>query len=253
MKIKFFGLSCFLLENKFKNRILLDPYSDGPKYSLGLKLPKTIKSELTLFSHLDIDHYSFRPEIGKLPKKKTKLCKQYEYNFPNLNLKGIVLPSWNNYPFIAWQFTLDNIRLWHLSDFQGVIPMYALKEAGRVDVLFISPNKVEGIESTLKTIELIKPKIVIWSHNIPPKPKTLKDEAKLKEYYTKFFKKAYKTNPMSIGSIKTFTEFWGNILEMNKKFDNVIKIDTPSITFSKYLLRSTQKPKILFFRSIAAE
>jgi L-ascorbate metabolism protein UlaG (beta-lactamase superfamily) len=69
MKISFLGLSCFLLENKSNSRILIDPFSDDSAHSLGVKFPKKlngklIKSELTLFSHLDTDHYSFRPEIG---------------------------------------------------------------------------------------------------------------------------------------------------------------------------------------------
>jgi len=45
MKITFLGLSCFLLENKFKSRILLEPYSDGSKYSLGLKFPSKINGQ----------------------------------------------------------------------------------------------------------------------------------------------------------------------------------------------------------------
>lgn len=249
-----------MLENQFKSRLLLDPYSDESSYSLGLKFPTEIKgkplnSELTLFSHLDSDHYSFRPEIGKIPKNKGKnIYKQYEYSFPDLNLKGIILPSWNNYPFIAWQFTLDNIRFWHLSDYQGVIPADKLKEAGKVDVIFISPNKVGGVEPTLKTIELIKPKLVIWSHYIPPQPKNLKEEGKIKEYYTKFFKKVYKTNAMAIGSVGTFTSFWQNILKMNEKFNKeVIKVNTPTFSLSKNLLNTTKKPKILLFETSVAK
>jgi hypothetical protein len=166
-----------------------------------------------------------------------------------LNLRGIILPTWDNYPLITWQFTLDDIRFWHLSDYQGVISQKQLKEAGKVDVLFISPNKVKKIKPTLETIARIKPKIVIWSHHIPTHPKSLTEETKIKDFYTRFFQQDNKTNPGSIGSGNTFTAFWQNILEMNDGFDNVIEVDVPIFNLTKKRLQGTLKPKIIFFRN----
>lgn len=253
MKITFLGLSSFLIENKYGHRILIDPYNDSPRYSFGINFPKTIEgerltAELILLSHMDADHASFRPEVDIEPPDKSEYQKmEYKIKFPNLDLRGTMVREWNGFPNIAWSYNIDNFRLWHLADNAHVLSKSQIEEAGKIDILFISPSKMPNdLKTTLSNIKRINPKYVVWAHHIPVRPSTETAEDKVRAYFTKIVL-AQKENPRADQkAVAAFTNFWQNILSMNKIFKKVILIDKHSYMLSAK--NNSVQPTILFFR-----
>ena len=256
MKITFLGLSSFLIENKFGHKILIDPFDDSPKWSFGLDFPKTINgdrlnAELVLLSHMDADHASFRPEISiEPPDKKDHKKSEYKIRFPKLNLHGVLVSEWNGFPNIAWSYNVDGFNMWHLADNVPLLTKSQIKEAGEIDVLFISPTKMlHNIDTTIKNIERVNPKFVIWAHHIPVEPCNETDENNIKEYFKNKILAQKENDNANMHTVEVFTALLLNIFEMNRKFKKVIYIDEPTYTIKNKKIG--KEPTILFFRTSA--
>lgn len=255
MKITFLGLSSFLIENKYGHKILIDPFNDSPEWSFGLNFPKTIEgkcltAELVLLSHMDADHASFRPEVSIEPHgKKDHKASEYKIRFPILNLHGVLLSEWNGYPNIGWSYNIDGFNLWHLADNVPLLTKSQIKEAGKIDILFISPTKIAGnIQTTLKNIKNIDPKYVVWAHHIPVQPQNETNLNKIRDYYKKTILPQKANKGADMHAVEVFTAYMTNIFEMNKKFERVILIDKPSYAVNN---KKSPKPTVLFFRRSA--
>ena len=258
MKITFLGLSSFLIENEFGHRILIDPYDDSPKWNLGINFPGTIggrrlTAELVLSSHMDADHASFRPEISIEPLGKNDHKKsEHDARFPDLELRGVLVGEWNGFPNIAWSYNIDGFKLWHLADNASVLSKSQIKEAGKTDILFISPSKVpKDTKITLTNIKKINPKYVVWAHHIPVRPHNETDEDKIRKYFGKIILAQKENKNANKHAVEVFTGFLTNIFEMNKKFKNVILID--DFVFEIPNKKDNHEPTVLFFRKSASK
>jgi L-ascorbate metabolism protein UlaG (beta-lactamase superfamily) len=159
MKVTFLGLSCFLIESKNSSRLLIDPYNDSPQFSLGIKLPDNLQSDLFLVSHPDEDHSCLKSSWTR---------KDFDATFPHFRLTGTLVREFGRDLNIAYAFTIDGVRFLHLADNAWDLTQEQIDEIGPVDILFISPPKVSGSLSYITNIKKLNPRLVILSHHIPP-------------------------------------------------------------------------------------
>ncbi|KKR55046.1 MAG: Zn-dependent hydrolases of the metallo-beta-lactamase superfamily [Parcubacteria group bacterium GW2011_GWA2_40_23] len=176
MKLTFVGLSCFLIEDKKGGRLLIDPFNDTPRWTLGLTLPKKLNADIFLASHADADH-SYLDE--RFVEHKQRNDEKHTTNisiFPDLNLRGTLVKEWNGDLCIAYHFTVDGLRCLHLADNSHPLTKKQIKEFGQIDILFLpmTKSRSENIDVELKIIGQLKPKIVIPSHTIPLPLKTVR-------------------------------------------------------------------------------
>lgn len=253
MKIKFLGLSSFLIENKLGHKILVDPYNDSPKWNFGFNFPKNIHAEIVLMSHMDADHASYRPETSIEPPNKTNYKKlEYNVRFPNIDLRGTLIKEYNGYPNIAWHYNIDGFRLLHLADNDHLLTKKQLNEFGKVDIIFISsPKFKESLKTTLDNIKLLNPNFMVWSHHIPVKPSKETKEEKIKKYFEKLILPNKQNRNATMQTVEVFTNILLSILEMNKNFKNIINIDRSTIEIKRTMFK--KEPTVLFFRKSAAK
>lgn len=210
MKIHYIGLSAFLIENRAGFRILVDPFTDEPVWTLGPKFPKTFEGKpfganIVLMTEPDLDHSATSGSwMASAPQTKPN-----SNPFPDLNVKGTIIYEWNGDVNIAWNYTVDGVRLAHFGDNAHVLTTEQIQEIGAVDIIFMSPQKVfseENLNVTRKNIELLKPKVVFWSHHIAPKgiPES-SDPSILRPFFVEYFKKNASTNSNYKGE-KSFME-----------------------------------------------
>ncbi|MEI7689278.1 MAG: MBL fold metallo-hydrolase [Candidatus Nomurabacteria bacterium] len=259
MKINFIGLSSFIIENEEGYSVLVDPFNDSPEWILGPNFPKEFNGKefganLVLMSHPDADH-AHAPGTWLQNAKETK---PNSNPFPNLNLRGTVVPEYNGDLNIAWHYTIDGIRLVHFADHSHILTQEQLEEIGNPDIVFISPPKTDAIQAkevTKKNIELLNPKIIFWAHHVVPKnlPKE-DDEVALRKYFIEYFKNNAYTSKYYKGE-KSFMELC-NILEhaisLNKEYSGITLYE-PSVTINKQELdRLKNKPISYLFKSMLA-
>jgi L-ascorbate metabolism protein UlaG (beta-lactamase superfamily) len=168
MKITSIGLSCYLIENKNKARLLIDPFSDLPEHSFGLTLPKNLSADIFLASHADEDHSNLNGKFARHLKNSNKKDTTKVTPFPHLDLKGTIVKEYNGDLCIAYHFTLDNKRFLHLSDNSHPLTKNQLKEIGKIDILFLPmpKSKSDNIKMEKEIIKKLNPKIVIPTHLI---------------------------------------------------------------------------------------
>ncbi|HRH32672.1 MAG TPA: MBL fold metallo-hydrolase [bacterium] len=260
MKIHFIGLSCFLIENDSGFRILIDPFNDQPEWSLGLTFPTTFKgssfgTNIVLMSEPDADHsYSKGDWLQYGPETKPN-CNP----FPNFDLKGTIVYEYHGDLNIAYHYTIDGLRLAHFADNAHLLTEQQCAEIGSPDIVFMSPPKVpgaDGLEIVRKNIEMLKPKIIMWTHHIVPPdlPKTT-DSQSLRNYFIKYFKENASTNQFYEGedSFIQLCYILENAFILNTEYSGIIVSET-SITIDKNVI-STSKEKIqsYLFTSMLAE
>lgn len=264
MKIHFFGLSCFLIENKKGYRVLVDPFNDAPEWSLGIKFPKTFQNKpmganIVLSTEPDADHtHSPGDFLEKAPKK----TKPNSNPFPGLDLRGAVIYEFNGDVNIAYSYTIDGIRLAHFGDNAHILTKEQLKEIGKPDVIFMSAPKAqseenpESLEITRKNIKSLKPKVVIWAHHLAPigMPK-LENTIQLRKFFRRFLAVNAKANKNYTGS-ESFLELC-NILENSYILNNEYKGKITGKNFvsitPSLLKKHNKKPLSLLFKSMVAK
>lgn len=160
MKITFFGLSCFLIESKCGDKILLDPFNDSLEYGLGPILPKSLQVDFIYSSHSDPDHYN--PRIKTIRKTDLYLKK----SIPSTEFSG------NKFSINILE--VDELRLCHMADQSTLLSDEQLSELGKVDLVFYPAPKVDGqinekcMEIARKNLKKIDARIIIWSHLVLP-------------------------------------------------------------------------------------
>lgn len=260
MKIHFIGLSSFLIENAKGYRVLVDPFNDAPEWTLGPKFPKQFNGKpfgtnLMLISEPDSDH-SYAPGgwLQNAPETKPN-----SDPFPSLQLTGTVIYEWNGDVNIAWNYTIDGIRIAHFADNAHELTPEQIKEIGHLDVIFISPPKPDSsdeaaMQMTRKNIASLNPKVIIWAHHIAPKdlPKT-EDSKTLRNFFVQYFKKSASTNQFYKGE-ESFVNI-GYILEnayiLNKEYSGVV-LDETSFEIKAEDIKKTKQFSVLF-RAMLAE
>lgn len=258
MKIYFIGLSCFLIENENGFIVLFDPFNNDPKWSLGLTFPSHFNSKpfganIVLSSEPDADH-AYSPGDFLLHAPKTL---PNSNPFPGFNIKGTVIYEFNGDVNIAWNCTIDGVRFLHLADNAHILTNDQIKEIGEVDIIFISPPKVNTFSAndTVKyNINLLKPKVVIWSHHIIPDNLDLNcSNDHLRIYFRNFFKQNAYTNFGYRGGddFIQLCYILENAKELNEYY-NGIYLKEVCISINKDDIDIIKKPKaILFTRMLA--
>ncbi len=260
MKVYYIGLSSFLIENEKGLRILIDPFNNAPEWTLGPKFPKTFRSEpfganIVLMSEPDADH-SYAPG-GWLQHAPPTLPNSDP--FPELNLRGTVIYEYNGDVNIAWQYTVDGVRLAHFGDNAHLLTDAQIAEIGSPDIIFMSPQKVGGQEAndvTRKNIALLKPKIVIWAHHIVPKDLPHEDDSKiLRNFFVEYFKNNARTNKgyENESSFMELVTVLENAIMLNKEYGGII-LDEPILEISDKIMEQAKvKLFSVLFRSMLAE
>ena len=260
MKINFIGLSSFMIENEGGFRICVDPFNDSPEWTLGPTFPKQFNGQpfganIVLMSEPDADHANAPGDwLYHAPRTKPN-----SNPFPGLNLRGTVIYEWSGDVNVAYNYTVDGIRLLHLADNAHILTKGQLKEIGKIDVLFISPSKVKldgkDDETVIKNISLLKSKVVIWSHHIVPQD--LPSTESFSEL-TKYFAGYFKANASSNRNYKNEDSFielcyvLENAMTLNRKYNGII-IDEPTLNIGRnFLADIKKKPKTILFKKMLA-
>lgn len=261
MKIHFIGLSCFLIENEMGFRILIDPFNNSPEWSLGPKFPeefngKSFGTNVVLMSEPDADHsYSRGDWLQYAPRTKP-----HSDPFPDFDLKGTFVYEYNGDLNIAYQYTIDGLRLAHFADNAHLLSDKQLKEIGSLDIIFISPPKVTADNKALnvvrQNINLLKPKIIIWSHHIVPERLPFEtDSETLRLFFKKYFKEKASTNQFYKGE-ESFIQLCyvlENALLLNKEYNGLLISET-SIEVNKQSIASLKEnPQSFLFTSMLAQ
>ncbi|KXB06239.1 hypothetical protein AKJ52_02415 [candidate division MSBL1 archaeon SCGC-AAA382C18] len=159
MSIKWFGLSCFEIEDS--TTIVTDPY-DGNLFGLD---QLDVKGDIVSISHSHLDHNS-----GKYlaRKKETEIIdKPGERVAKGIKVEGI--PNETNYKRgnnIYYIFELDRIRICHLGDLGYRLSERKIDEIKPVDVLLIPVGGTEGHEGreAIDLLDKIDASIIIPMH-----------------------------------------------------------------------------------------
>lgn len=260
MKIHFIGLSCFLIENTAGFRVLVDPFEDKPEVALGPIFPtefnwKPFGTNLLLISETDEDHaraphgwQQNAPEI--LPNSNP---------FPDLNLKGTLVHEWNGEACIAWHYTIDGIRLAHFSDHAHMLSEVQIREIGNPDIIFYPLPKVgwddqKAFDIIREDIRRLNPKIVIWSHHIPPKNMpSIHNEDALRAFFIDYFRDNASTSKYYKGE-ESFMELHNMIFSganITKELGGILN-DTTMLEVNQEELNNYQQPTPIFFTSMLA-
>lgn len=261
MKINFIGLSCFLIENEKGYRILVDPFSNDPKWSLGPVFPerfegKPFGANIVLMTEPDADHaYAPGDFLFNAPDTKPN-----SDPFSNLDLKGTVIYEWNGDVNIAWHYNVDGIRLAHFSDNAHLLTDSQLKEIGNPDIIFISPPKAdskntESLDVVRKNIEALKPKIIFWAHHIAPKdlPEETDSEI-LRNYFIEYFKNNASSSKLYDGE-KSFIELCyilENAFILNNEYQGTVLKESNIEVTPELLEKGKDKPIGILFKSMMA-
>jgi L-ascorbate metabolism protein UlaG (beta-lactamase superfamily) len=162
MEITWFGHSCFLLKSKTGKKVLTDPYDK----SVGYPLPNESVDIVTV-SHHHFDH-NFTESLPGIP---TIVDKIGNYNFPDINIKGI--GSFHDKDFgakrgdnIIFLINIDGFNICHLGDLGHIPTSEMLTEIGPVDVLMIPVGgnyTIDGEEAATIT-KIVDSYIVLPMH-----------------------------------------------------------------------------------------
>ncbi len=261
MKITFIGLSSFLIENEKGFRVLIDPFNPAPEWTLGASFPSTFRGKpfganIVLMSEPDADHaYAPGDWLQHAPRTKPN-----DNPFPNFNLRGTVVYEHNGDLNIAWHYTVDGIRLAHFADNSHVLTADQLSEIGQPDIVFMAPPKADGaklpgsLNVIRKNIEIVKPKIVIWTHHLAPKGLP-EPGANLRDFFSAYFKQHASTN----AGYKDETSFMElcycleNAMELEKDFRHEHAEEASIVIDQTSLERAEERPIAILFRAMTAD
>jgi L-ascorbate metabolism protein UlaG (beta-lactamase superfamily) len=162
MKIRYLGQSCFYIQTAQGVKIVTDPYHSD----IGYKMPK-ITADIVTTSHDHFDHNN----LGKIQGEFAHLNMPGDDEISDINIRGIASfhddeQGRKRGKNVIFRFEADGIRLCHLGDLGHVPDENQLALIGEVDILFIPVGEVFtfDVEDALKTVNLIKPAVVIPMH-----------------------------------------------------------------------------------------
>ncbi|OGZ91557.1 MAG: hypothetical protein A2599_01760 [Candidatus Staskawiczbacteria bacterium RIFOXYD1_FULL_39_28] len=257
MKIYYIGLSCFLIENEKGFRVLVDPFNDAPEWILGPSFPKEFfkkpfGANIVLMSEPDADHaYAPGDWLQNAPATEPN-----SNPFPNLDLRGTVVYEHNGDVNVAWHYTVDGLRLAHFGDNTHILTDEQLNEIGTPDIIFISPPKTENkqaLDVMRKNIELLKPKIIFWTHHIAPKNLPKDDNPEdLRKFFVNYFKNNASTNKGYKGE-ESFLELCfilENAIILNKEYSGITMEESFIEINDRFLAKVKNKPMSILFRSM---
>ena len=261
MTIHYIGLSCFLIENEKKFRILVDPFNNAPEWSLGPKFPKEFEEKpfganIVLSSEPDADHaYAPGGWLQHAPPTAP-----HSDPFPGLDLRGTVIHEYNGDVNIAWHYTVEGVRLAHFADHAHILTPQQCEEIGHPDIIFLPMPKADSrslgiLDKVKKNIELLKPKLVVCAHHIAPADLPHADDPEtLRNYFKMYFKQHASTNASYQGE-KSFIELCyvlENAYLLTKEFPHLLP-DNPTLKITPGLLtRDKDSPIVILFRSMLA-
>jgi L-ascorbate metabolism protein UlaG (beta-lactamase superfamily) len=162
MNIRFLGQSCFYMQTKSGVSLVTDPFHSD----IGFKMPK-VSADIVTTSH---DHYDHN-NIGKIQGEYTHFDSPGDYEKSGVRLHGIA--SFHDADGgrkrgrnVIFKIEADGLKLCHLGDLGHVPDDHQLEQIGAVDILFIPVGEVFtfNVENAVKTMNLIKPAIVIPMH-----------------------------------------------------------------------------------------
>jgi L-ascorbate metabolism protein UlaG (beta-lactamase superfamily) len=162
MIIRWHGHACFEISND--HVIVTDPH-DGK--SIGIKAPQ-VRADLVLVSHKHFDHNSAKT----VSKNSTQVIDTLgNHQFSDINIIGVQAyhddaRGERRGEICLFKITIDAMHLCHLGDLGHIITQKQIDELGEIDILFVPIGNVFtiGAQDAWKTINLIKPKVVIPMH-----------------------------------------------------------------------------------------
>jgi len=165
MKIKWIGLSCFLIVSDSGTRIIMDPFTPnfyGRDYG---RIDETADIVTVSHSHADHDCVSIikgEPEV---------FAKTGSFNCNDIAITGIksyhdAVQGWERGDNTIFCLDVDGMRVCHLGDLGHLLSDEQLAGMGHIDVLMVPA----GGKATLDpadakiTIDIVKPAIAIPMH-----------------------------------------------------------------------------------------
>lgn len=263
MIIHFIGLSCFLIENEAGFRIVVDPFSDAPEWSVGLRFPKEFQGKpfganIVLSSEPDADH-SFAPGDWLYLGPKTSVGSD---PFPDLGLKGTVVYEYGGDVNIAYHYTVDGLRLLHLGDNAHELTLQQLREIGQVDIVFMPGPKVlpetnDGFASRNiieRNIAHLSPKVIVWAHHLVPVGTPINGSAEeLRAFFRSFFRSHARTSKLykNEDSFIELCYVFENALMLNGKYRRE-RPETSSVILTASEVQSLKQPRSILFTHMLA-
>lgn len=172
MKIKWFGVACFLITGDSGLRIIMDPYEKDPKG----KVKHTVVTEyadIVTVSHEHGDH-NHTTDLQGNPVIVRGLGKQI--------VKGIEFEGFASFhdkiqgaqrgPNTIFCLTVDGVRICHCADLGHVLDDETVKAIGAVDVLIFptgGPPQTLDLDEAAAVWDKMQPKVVIPMHFLSEK------------------------------------------------------------------------------------
>lgn len=175
--IKWHGHACFEIISSKGIRIVIDPH-DGK--SLGIKPPEA-QADIVLITHEHFDHNAF----SIVAKPSAQVFSMYEGRTAVNDIEILGVRTYHDRERgrrrghnVIYRITVDGIVFLHLGDLGHELDDSYTGKLGHIDIVMIPVGGTFTIDSSgaWKTIEVIKPKIVIPMHywirglNLPLRP-----------------------------------------------------------------------------------
>jgi L-ascorbate metabolism protein UlaG (beta-lactamase superfamily) len=167
VKIKWFGVACFLITGENGIRIVMDPYEKDPK-GLIKHTVVTEYADIVTVSHEHGDH-SHTADLQGSPVIVRGLGKHL--------VKGIEFEGFASFhdkvngaqrgPNTIFCFIVDGVRICHCADLGHVLDETTLKAIGAVDVLIFptgGPPQTVDLADAIAIWDKMKPKVILPMH-----------------------------------------------------------------------------------------
>ncbi len=163
MQISWHGLSCFEITNKVNNKevtIITDPYQN----TTGLRIPRTLESDIVLSSHDEEDSNNIAAVAGT----PYLIDQPGEYEVKDIFVFGInakLKRTEQNKPVKNMMFRIESegMHLAHLGALDRILTDEELQRLQNVDILMIpvGGNRVMTPKVATEVISQIEPRVII--------------------------------------------------------------------------------------------
>jgi L-ascorbate metabolism protein UlaG (beta-lactamase superfamily) len=163
MQISWHGLSCFEITNKVNNKevtIITDPYQN----TTGLRIPRTLESDIVLSSHDEEDSNNIAAVAGT----PYLIDQPGEYEVKDIFVFGInakLKRTEQNKPVKNMMFRIESegMHLVHLGALDRILTDEELQRLQNVDILMIpvGGNRVMTPKVATEVISQIEPRVII--------------------------------------------------------------------------------------------